>query len=192
MPDYLYHYHRALTIITAWLSPGAANLSETLISTLPRLKYATYLGYITSYSGGTAVQVDFAFICDYAEATNKVNALGIGFDTIMAGQVPVRHPNFFLVMQLRANLVEAGEKNFEIALIDDEGREVLPPLKGKINIPRPPSGTESTGRLSMRFDNVEFPRYGSYSLHVVVEGHEMVRIPLRVLPAPPVPPQQLQ
>ena len=31
----------------------------------------------------------------------------------------------------------------------------------------------------MRFDNVEFPRYGAYSLHVVLEGHEMVRIPLR-------------
>ena len=29
----------------------------------------------------------------------------------------------------------------------------------------------------MRFDNVEFPKYGSYSIHIVVEGHEMVRIP---------------
>ena len=138
------------------------------------------------------MQVDFAFICDYAEATNKINALGVGFDTIMAAQVPVRHPNFFLVMQLRANTVEAGEKNIEIALIDDEGREVLPPLKGKLNIPRPPSGRESTGRLSMRFDNVEFPSYGAYSLHVVLEGHEMVRIPLRVVSAPPVPQPPLQ
>ena len=133
------------------------------------------------------MQVDFAFICDYAEATNKINALGIGFDTIMAQKIPARHPNFFLVMQLRANTVEAGEKNFEVALIDDEGREVLTPLKGKLNIPRPPSGTESTGRLAMRFDSVEFPKYGSYSLHVVVEGHEMVRIPLRVITAPPAP-----
>jgi hypothetical protein len=133
------------------------------------------------------MQVDFAFICDYAEATNKINALGIGFDTIMAQKTPMRHPNFFLVAQLRANLVEAGEKNFEVALIDGEGREVLPPVKGKLNIPRPPSGTESTGRLAMRFDSVEFPRYGYYSLHVVVEGHEMVRIPLRVVTAPPTP-----
>ena len=41
------------------------------------------------------MQVDFAFICDYAEATNKINALGIGFDTIMAARVPTRHPHFF-------------------------------------------------------------------------------------------------
>ncbi len=131
-----------------------------------------------------AMQVDFAFICDYAEATNKINALGIGFDTIMAGRVPVRHPNFFLVIQLRANVVESGEKNFEVHLIDEDGNEVIPFIKGKLNIPRPPAGTESTGRLAMRFDGVEFPKYGVYSMHVLVEGHEMSRIPLRVAQAP--------
>lgn len=132
-----------------------------------------------------AMQVDFAFICDYAEATNKINALGIGFDTILAHQVPTRHPTFFLVIQLRATVVESGEKNFEVHLIDDDGREVIPALKNRINIPRPPSGTESTGRIAMRFDNVEFPRFGSYSIHVLIEGHEMSRIPLRVGQAPP-------
>ena len=127
-----------------------------------------------------AMQVDYAFICDYAEATNKVNALGIGFDTIMASRVPVRHPNFFLVIQLRATVVEAGEKNFEVHLIDEDGKQIIAPIKGMLNIPRPPSGTESTGRIAMRFDGVEFPRYGVYSMHVLVEGHEMSRIPLRV------------
>ncbi len=133
------------------------------------------------------MQVDFAFICDYAEATNKVNALGIGFDTIMAVRVPVRHPSFFLVIQLRANVVEAGEKNFEVHLIDDDGKQIIPPVKGKLNIPRPPAGTESTGRIAMRFDGVEFPRYGTYSIHVLVEGHEMSRIPLRVTQPPALP-----
>ena len=136
------------------------------------------------------MQVDFAFICDYAEATNKVNALGIGFDTIMSSRVPVRHPNFFLVTQLRANVVEAGEKNFEVHLIDEDGKEIIPPIKGKLNIPRPPAGTESTGRIAMRFDSVEFPKFGTYSMHVLVEGHEMSRIPLRVVQAT-VPPQNL-
>ncbi|RPJ63650.1 MAG: hypothetical protein EHM12_01735 [Dehalococcoidia bacterium] len=130
------------------------------------------------------MQVDFAFICDYADASNKINALGIGFDTIMAQKAPVKHPSFFLVIQMRATIVEAGEKNFEVHLIDDDGREIVPSLKGKINIPRPPAGTENTGRIAMRYDNIEFPNFGSYSIHIVVEGHEMVRIPLRVAQAP--------
>lgn len=134
------------------------------------------------------MQVDFAFICDYAEATNKINALGIGFDTIMAQKVPTHHPTFFLVIQMRATVVETGEKKFEIHVIDDDGREIITPLISKLNIPRPPAGTESTGRIAMRFDNVEFPRYGSYSIHVVIEGHEMARIPLRVVQSPPIAP----
>ena len=133
------------------------------------------------------MQVDFAFICDYAEATNKVNALGIGFDTIMAQKVPARHPTFFLVIQMRATVVEAGEKNFEVHIIDEDGNEILPALKGKLNIPRPPGGVENTGRVAIRFDNVEFPKFGAYSIHVLVEGHEMVRIPLRVAHAPAQP-----
>jgi hypothetical protein len=130
------------------------------------------------------MHVDFAFICDYAEATNKINALGIGFDTIVAQKVPAKHPSFFLVIQMRATVVEAGEKNFEVHLIDEDGHEIVPALIGKINIPRPPSGTENTGRIALRYDNIEFPRFGAYSIHAVVEGHEMVRIPLRVLQAP--------
>ena len=132
------------------------------------------------------MQVDFAFICDYAEATNKINALGIGFDTIVSGKMPTRHPTFFLVVQIRVTVVESGEKNFEVHLIDEDGREIIPALKGKLNIPRPPSGTESTGRLALRFDGVEFPRYGAYSIHMTVEGHEMVRIALRVIQPPAV------
>jgi hypothetical protein len=62
----------------------------------------------------------------------------------------------------------------------------MPALMGKFNIPRPPSGAEITGRLALRFDGVEFPRYGAYSIHMVVEGHEMVRIALRVSQPPAV------
>jgi hypothetical protein len=132
------------------------------------------------------MQVDFAFICDYAEATNKINALGIGFDTIIAPKVPAKHPTFFLVIQMRASVVEAGEKKFEINLIDDDGNAVIPALTGTLNIPKPPAGIETTGRIAMRFDNVEFPKYGTYSIHTLIENHEMVRIPLRVI-QPPLP-----
>jgi hypothetical protein len=133
------------------------------------------------------MQIDFAFICDYAEATNKVNALGIGFDTIMAQKAPAKHPTFFLVIQMRATVVEAGEKNFEVHIIDEDGKEIIPALMGKLTIPRPPSGLENTGRVAIRFDNVEFPKFGAYSIHVLLEGHEMVRIPLRVVQAPATP-----
>ncbi|MDP2931261.1 MAG: hypothetical protein Q8O05_02040 [Chloroflexota bacterium] len=128
--------------------------------------------------------VDFAFICDYAEVTRKINALGIGFDTIFAHNVPAKHPYFFLVFQLRANVVEAGEKSLKVDLIDEDGKSIIPTVTGKFNIPQPNAGIESIGRVTMQFTNVEFPRYGTYSLHAVVEGHEMISIPLKVSPPP--------
>ncbi|MBA7622406.1 hypothetical protein ES703_29783 [subsurface metagenome] len=127
---------------------------------------------------------DFAFVCDYAEVTGKINALGIGFDTIYAPKIPCKHPHFFLVIQLRASVTEAGEKKLEVRLIDEDGKDIIPTLRGKFIIPKPVAGTESIGRIAMGFKDVEFPRYGSYSLHAVVEGQEIVRVPLKVSPPP--------
>ena len=126
------------------------------------------------------MNVDFAFICDYAEVTGKVNALGIGFDTIYAPNIPFKHPFFFLVIQLRTNVVEAGEKNLEVHLIDEDGNDVIPPQRGRMNIPKTVGATESLGRIAMRFHNIEFQKYGLYSIHAVLEGLEMVRISLKV------------
>jgi hypothetical protein len=132
------------------------------------------------------LNIDFSFICDYADVTGKINALGIGFDTIYSPRVPCKHPSFFLVVQVRASTVESGEKNLRVNLIDEDGKDVIPAITGKFTIPKPASGMESVGRIAMRFNNVEFPRYGDYSLHAVIEGHEMVRVPLKVI-QPPVP-----
>ena len=40
------------------------------------------------------MRLDFAFLCDYADASGKVHALGIGVDNIYAPQVPARHQQF--------------------------------------------------------------------------------------------------
>lgn len=128
--------------------------------------------------------VDFAFICDYAEAVGKINALGIGFDTIYAPSLPYKHPSFFLVFQLRANVVEAGEKNLEVHLIDEDGNEVIPAIRGKFNIPKTSGVKESIGRIAMRFHDIEFQKYGLYSIHAVIEGLEVVRISLKVSQQP--------
>jgi hypothetical protein len=39
----------------------------------------------------------------------------------------------------------------------------------------------------LQFQNVEFPRYGTYSLHTLVEGHEMVRVPIKISRPPSQP-----
>lgn len=137
------------------------------------------------------MNVDFAFICDFAEASGKLNALGIGFDTIFAPKLPVRHPHFSLVLQLKASIVETGQKRIQVNLIDEDGNDVIQPIEGQLNIPYREGNSPSTGRFVMEFGNVEFKTYGGYSVRVVIEGMEMASIYFRVSPPPNQPGPQL-
>ena len=131
------------------------------------------------------MHVDYAFICDYAEARDKVNALGIGFDTIYAQKLPARHPHFSVVLQLRFSLTEVGSKSVKVHLIDADGKDVIPPVNGNIQVNPPQLGVlESTARLVMEFGNVEFKEYAHYSVKVNLEGQEVVSIPIRVAQPP--------
>lgn len=131
------------------------------------------------------MELEFAFICDYAEPGNKINALGIGFDTIFAQKVPCVHPHFHLVVQLRSSVAEAGRKDVNIRLIDADGKDVIPPFTGTMEVPQPPPGAlDTVGKLVVGFGGVNFPAYGHYALHVVVQGNEMVRIPIRIAQPP--------
>lgn len=131
------------------------------------------------------MNVDFAFVCDYAEPGNKVSALGIGFDTIFASQVPCALAMFHLVLQLRVSIAEVGHKDVEVRLIDADGKDVVSPVTTSLDIPEAaPGALDNTGKLVVGFAGVAFPSYGHYALHVVVQGHEMARIPIRVAQPP--------
>lgn len=133
------------------------------------------------------MDIDYAFICDYADGGPRgtINALGIGLNRILAPKVPHRFPHFHLVFQLRASIAEVGRKEMFVSLIDADGKEVIPTLKREIEILKPsPGEVEATVRGNIGFGNVQFPRFGDYSIHVVVAGVEMARIPLRVVEAP--------
>ncbi len=131
------------------------------------------------------MHLDYAFICDYAEARGKVNAIGIGFDRIFAPQLPARHPHFSVVMQLRFGSTETGNKPIEIHLIDADGKDVIPPIKGNIDVKAPPPGLlEASSRIVMEFGNVEFKNYGSYSVKVNMNTIEIVSIPIAVAQPP--------
>ena len=121
------------------------------------------------------MNVDFAFICDYADTGAKINALGIGFDMIFAHKVPIRHPHFHVVVQFRFSLTESGFKDIEIHLIDADGRDIVPLITKKLEVPKPmPGQLETAARLNVGFGNVEFKQYGSYSVRINLAGSEVV------------------
>jgi len=131
------------------------------------------------------MHVDYAFICDFAEAREKVNALGIGFDRIFAPKIPARHPHFSVVVQLKFSRTEIGTKDIQVHLTDADGTDIIPPINSQIVIGAPPVGIlEGAARLVMEFGNVEFKNYGDYSVRVNVATQEVVSIPITVAQPP--------
>ena len=128
------------------------------------------------------MQVDFAFLCDYADVSGKVAAFGIGIDTIYAPDVPCTHPLMHVLAQLRASVAESGRKDFKLALIDADGVELLN-IAGPLEI-KSGGGVEGVSRINVALNNVAFPHYGDYSLHLTIDGNEIHRIRFAVASPP--------
>jgi hypothetical protein len=138
------------------------------------------------------MDVDFAFVCDYADANGKVNALGIGFDTIFAASAPTI-ANFYIVVQLHMDPAEARSLTVRLRLADDEDRNVAPPLeltgeqldsglKTEI-VTEPPPGESASIRIITGVRS-PIPRFGQYFVRVSAQGDEIVKIPFRLAPLP--------
>ena len=135
------------------------------------------------------MEVNFAFLCDYADQSGtKMAAIGIGFDTIYAVKVPATHPLFYSVISIKFSATEAGPKRVGMHLIDEDGNSIVPPLDTTINVnPPPPGFLYRNQRIALAMHGVTFPRYGDYTVSWLVDGQEIKTVPLKVA-QPPAPP----
>ncbi len=129
------------------------------------------------------MQLDFAFICDYADSTSKVVAIGIGFDQIHAPSLPTRHPRLCVVARFRAHKTEVGQKQARVVIMDADGSEVAA-VQGIVDLVDPVDRLETTATLVVNFDNLNFDHYGSYSAHILLDGNEMHRTAFEVSQPP--------
>ena len=118
--------------------------------------------------------VDFAFLCDAATADPKLNILG-QFDVIRARSFPATHPRMVVVVRLEGHLTEAGGHNLNLALVDDDGAEIL---ERRLDLPFqvPPRGGKCN--IITELNGVTFPRPGRYSVEVLVDGRHLKSVPL--------------
>ena len=135
------------------------------------------------------MEVDYAFLCDYADNSGKLAAFGIGIDTIYARRVPSVHALLYAVASLKFTSVEVGEKQIGIRVIDADGTAIVPPIDATINVLAPEPGMTHRGqRIALALHGVRFPRYGDYSVRWLVNGQEVKSIPIRVT-EPRTPPR---
>jgi hypothetical protein len=114
------------------------------------------------------MELEIFTLADFAQDNqSKLTIVGT-FDAINAPQFPHTHPSCYLACRMRFGASETGEHDFRLRLIDKEGKEVIKPLEGRINISRPHHGEITSVNFVMNFNQLQFRRY-SFELFVYGE-----------------------
>ncbi len=123
------------------------------------------------------MQMKYSFLCEAANLSGaSLNALGI-FDTIRALKFPCLHPRFSYVANIEFERNEAGKHPFKLSFVGLDGKDVMPPLSGEININ--PATLRSS--LVLQLNNIKFPEEGAYKFELLVDGKSICTDYLKVI-----------
>ena len=128
------------------------------------------------------MNVEFAFLCDYADPAAKFTAIGIGIDTIYADAVPAVHSHIFAVLAVKFTANEAGRpRDYEMHIQDADGKDIVPHLSDRVEIPPAPDGTSyRVHRFVNGLYGLRFEKFGSYQVSWLIDGTEQHVVSFRV------------
>jgi hypothetical protein len=135
------------------------------------------------------MNVEYAFLCDYADSSNKLTAVGIGIDSIYVGVLPVIHPQLFVVLALKFTASETGRKRaFEVHLQDADAKDIIPPITGDLDIQTPAEGMSyRTHRVVNALYGLKLEQFGNYQISWLIDGNEAHSLHFRVIQGPRTP-----
>jgi hypothetical protein len=113
------------------------------------------------------MKAKYSFVCDAANIsqTGNLNVLGI-FDIIQSLQFPCQHPKFMYVSHIEFHRSETGIHKFKLTFIDEDGKDIIPPINGELNIQPHNLGAN----IIMELANVQFPAAGIYEFNLTVDN----------------------
>ena len=127
------------------------------------------------------MDVDFAFLADYAmESGGKLNALGLGIDTLYAASLPATHPVMTLAARIRYSSAEAGDKELSVRMVDADGKNVIPPIDRGLSLGAP-EGLTGTAQIVIQLLGVRFEAFGQYAVQLAIGGQSIANINLSVI-----------
>jgi len=120
-------------------------------------------------------------LCDAAtNDSGKLNILG-AFDTIWARNIPVVHPQCAVALRIRFENIERGEHKVAVNFVDLDGKHIIPPANGTININFPDERRSASANLILNMQMLKLEKYGEYSIDLAIDGREEASLPLFVM-----------
>ncbi len=135
------------------------------------------------------MKIEAFLLCDAAtNQQGKLNILG-AFDNIFARKTPVVHSACAIACRARFDRSEEGDHQVRINVIDSDGGDIMPPMKGNIKV-RIGRDVESTAvNLILNLQRMRLERFGEYQVDLTVDETHAASLPfyVRELPERPSP-----
>lgn len=131
------------------------------------------------------MKVEIFSLCDFAQAepTGKMNILG-AFDHVYAREAPFKRGVFAVAARLRFELHEEGPKTVALAIIDTDGKPVIPAIRAQFPLKVQPNEANATLNYVMIIPQIQFARFGDYQADLSLDGKIEASLPLYVRQRP--------
>lgn len=117
-------------------------------------------------------------LCDAATADNgKLNILGV-FDAIRVKQFPAVLAHCAVAVRLRFFSLEQGEHHIEVRFIDADGKNVLPPAGGSIQVSLQDGQRTAAFNLVLNIPALKVETPGEYAMDLRVGGQGITSLPI--------------
>lgn len=126
------------------------------------------------------MEIEIFTLCDFAQDNSgKLTVVGT-FDGINSKQFPFVQANFSVACRLRFSEKETGQHDMRLRFIDVNAKELLQPIEGKMNIPKPTNGQYTTINLVFNLSQIKFDKAGRYSFELYIDDEWTSGLPLFV------------
>lgn len=125
------------------------------------------------------MDIEAFLLCDAAtDQQGKLNILG-AFDGIFAKQLPVIHLSCAVAARIRFESIEEGDHNVRIDVIDEDGKQIIPRLEGKVSV-KFGAGSSMAVNLILNLNQLKFEKFAEYTIKLAIDGQVVRSLPLRV------------
>lgn len=125
------------------------------------------------------MEIDIFTLCDFAQDMGgKLTIVGT-FDTINASELPMILPTLSVATRIRFSKSQAGNHSFRLSFLDDNNKEIIPPLSGQINV-RSREEEWSPVNIVVGIGQMKLGFYGIYSINLSIDDKLIKSLPFFV------------
>jgi hypothetical protein len=127
------------------------------------------------------MHIELFSLCDAAtiDAAGKLNVLG-AFDTIGAGKMPAFYPQCAIALRIRFENIERGAHKVSVNFVDIDGKHIVPPANGTIDINFPDEQRSGSANLVFNLQMLKLEKHGEYAIDLAVDSRKEASLPLYV------------